>query len=489
MYTKLKSYAANFIGNTLGFDKETCNEMVEYSLNLQSEDEIQSYFFNILGDSENVLRFIETYFSLKQEEDSLRKKVSVEPKSQKKNEKAGVWGQSEPETPKQSRGRVANNTTSATTSELLSLKPSNQLSAQQAKRGKKKNLNNLKDVEAALNELESASRKDEILKGVVRRCNCMATRHPLFEVAPNCLNCGKIICEKEGLQPCSYCGQELLSPKDKQEIIEILKQERDSVEKKQEKVRDKAVQQQESPAQRKKKIVVQMRAGENMWKAQDRALKEAEEARKKEKKDKEEDEQHQREIEAQEKELERYASEKDVDADLINAQNRLESLLDFQATGAERTKIIDNASDFEMPTLSNSGSIWLSPVERALHLKKQQKNLRKYEQIEASRKGRGKKAVEMVIRDGKVTMVEKWVADDTETPSETIADDELVEPKKPDTEVKKYWDYEKDHNKWEKPQYKHSVQQDNDTLQEEPIRNRVQFPKGGDDELLVMMPS
>lgn len=493
MSSRLKSYAVNFIGNALNFDKQTCQEIVDYSLTLESSQDVQTYFFNLLGETDEVFKFVETYFSLKQEDEksSTRARSAKNIEKTKNPDKSGVWGQSVPEGPKQPRGRLAHKNTSTTTSELINIKPSNQLSASQAKKSKKKNLNNLKDVEAALHDLEAATRKDEILRGITRRCNCMATKHPLFDVAPNCLNCGKIICEKEGLQPCSFCGHELLSNKDKQEIMAILQQERDDAERKLDSPRDKAIQQQESPALRKKKIVVQMKAGENMWKAQDRALKQAEEARRKEKQKTEAESQLQRDIDAQEKELKKYAAERDVDAELLSAQNRLESLLNFQKTGAERTKIIDNAADFEAPSLSNSGSIWLSPVERALHLKKQQRNLRKYEQAEANRRGRGKKAVEMVIKDGKVTMVEKWVAgDDEETPPPDDVENRVAA--KPDTEVRQYWDYENDHARWEKPQYMPRGEVGPDTIEMEPVepmKHRVQFAKRADDELVAMIPS
>ena len=86
----------------------------------------------------------------------------------------------------------------------------------------------------ALSDLESAIRTLEIQTnptlsaqdGSKRKCNCMATRHPLLDAAPNCMNCGKIICVKEGIGPCTFCNTPLLSADETQSMIRILREER-----------------------------------------------------------------------------------------------------------------------------------------------------------------------------------------------------------------------------------------------------------------------
>lgn len=87
----------------------------------------------------------------------------------------------------------------------------------------------LSDLDSAIRSLEVqtnpslASTADEDLR---RKCNCMATRHPLLDMAPNCLNCGKVICVKEGLAPCTFCKSPLLSQDDVQKVLRVLKDER-----------------------------------------------------------------------------------------------------------------------------------------------------------------------------------------------------------------------------------------------------------------------
>lgn len=504
-YEKLSAYAAKALGQILPLDADTCAEIVSYTLTLP-DHEIESHLLDLLGHSDDSYELISSVIRLKREEDDALKSATVlksptpnpkeplPPKGLKESKQA--WNATTAPKPKQTKTRLLGNRTSATISELADLKPSTKISSNQAKKVKKKNLDSLKDIEAALNDLEVENAQEnlnlEALLTVRRTCNCMATKHPLFEVAPNCLNCGKIICSKEGLQPCSYCGKELLSEREKLEIISILRSERDQLETKVPNLKAKSGD--KAPP---KKIKYAMTAGGNLWKEQDAALKKLEEELKRNRQAREEEEGKLKEIQEQAEELERYERQKDVNPDLLKAQERLDTLLHFQETGAERSKVIDNASDFEMPGVS-SGSIWLSPVERALQLKKQQKQLRKIEEHEKSRTGRSKVVVEMVIKDGKVKMVEKLVISHDEPQPEDKDIEELLQVIHQDKlaqEIemsKRTWDYEKEQDKWERPVYTPSESaavRKADVSVSVPSKSRVQFGYDNDDELVAAMPS
>lgn len=496
-YESLRKYAVGAVTRILPLDEETCAEMINYTLSLPN-NEIEGHLLDLLGHSEESYEFISKFIELKEKADDKASQANEKNKLKPRDSKVPSWG---PDTkpsskPKSSKSRLQDNKTSVTTSELASLKPSNKLSNAQAKKSKKKNLDNLKDIDAALNELEvtKALENSELdhSSSVRRVCNCMATKHPLFEVAPNCLNCGKIICSKEGLQPCSSCGNELLSEHEKKEIVKILRSERELLETKQGHLKDKQVQQLSSkPA---KYIKFLNSTGGNLWKAQEEAFKLAEKEARRRREQEEEAEQKKQEIEQQMKELEHYKRNKDVDEALLSAQHRLETLLHYQETGAERSKIIDNAADFEMPAVS-SGSMWLSPVERALQLKKQQKQLRSFEAEEKSRMGRSKKVVEMVIKDGKVKMVEKMVqSPDDQEEIEALERDIRHEKLSQERELSKnVWDFESDLNKWEKPIYVNSGDLRNDesaTLNKEAISaSRVQHETLDNVELVAAMPA
>lgn len=484
--------------------------MVNYTLTLQ-DFEIENHLLDLLGHSEESYKVILNFLKMKKEEDAEANKAAekeqkkLEELQRKKKESPPIstskdltpWSSSPTPPPQPSQQRLSGNKKSTTISELADVKPSNKLSGQQAKKSKKKNLDSLKDIEAVLNELEVENAMKQSQSGdnsgVRRVCNCMATKHPLFEVAPNCLNCGKIICSKEGLQPCSSCGNELLSARERADIIKILQSEKDLLEHKQTNTQNKQVQAQPSKL-KPTKIKYAMTPGGNLWKEQEEALKKMEENAKKARQEKERQEEEQKELEEQMQELEHYEKTKNINPDLLKAQERLETLLNFQATGAERTRIIDNASDFEMPGVS-SGSMWLTPVERALQLKKQQKQLRKIELQEKSRTGRTKKVVEMVIKDGKVKMVEKLVASD-DPPEEQAEIEQLLEiikQEKLDLELalaKNTWDFEKDEGKWERPVYipeEGSKPKSADAFV--PTVARVQFGETDEDLLVAAMPS
>ena len=162
-----------------------------------------------------------------------------------------------------------------------------------------------------------------------------------------------------------------------------------------------------------------------------------------------------------------------VDKDLRAAQERLENLLHVQDTSAERTKVIDNASDF---SISNDTGLWGSAREKALLLKKQQRNLRKWEKLERERNGRKDKyVVSMDIgADGNVVMKEKvkdhgkvYAGSDDEL--DNISDEEDARDLKDIHTYKeelssekelhsanlqsKVWDYEKDKQQFERPVY------------------------------------
>lgn len=185
----------------------------------------------------------------------------------------------------------------------------------------------------ALSELDQAIRSLEITTNpthasnseagiAARRCNCVATQHPLLDAAPNCQSCGKVICIKEGLGPCTFCGQPLLSTDEVQSMIKELRAERS----------------------REKQ-------------AADRALHKKAEAGRPSRP---------------------FALPNDHNPSTaeLQALEHRDRLLKFQAQNAQRTTIRDEASDFDAAL---AGSMWASPEDRALALKKQQKLLKDME--------------------------------------------------------------------------------------------------------------
>ncbi|KAK0390169.1 hypothetical protein NLU13_3741 [Sarocladium strictum] len=183
------------------------------------------------------------------------------------------------------------------------------------------------DLDAAIRALE-ISTNPTLDDPVSRRCDCVATRHPLQTAAPNCLSCGKVICVKEGLGPCTYCGTRLLSSDEVQDMVRELKEERGR-----ERMAADA-QAHRRPAISKAPAPFTKPRENDSGPAPD--LTEAE----------------------------------------AKARQHRDKLLNFQAQNARRTTVRDEAADFDV---GRAGSMWASPEDRAKELKQQQKLMREME--------------------------------------------------------------------------------------------------------------
>ncbi|KAK7528442.1 C2HC5 finger protein [Phyllosticta citriasiana] len=203
----------------------------------------------------------------------------------------------------------------------------------------------MKGQSSVVNDLDSAIRALEIQtnpslssnsaeENAKRRCNCMATRHPLLEAAPNCVNCGKIICVKEGLGPCTFCEKPLLSQADIQSMVRILREERGREKMEANNASNRRAQVSKAPRPFSGKTSLASPGAS--------------------------------------------APSSDSEAEgLRKAQEHRDRLLGFQANNARRTRIHDEAADFDTPVMGTN--VWASPQERALQLKRQQKVLREQE--------------------------------------------------------------------------------------------------------------
>ena len=181
----------------------------------------------------------------------------------------------------------------------------------------------IQDLDSAIRALEIQTNPSMSSDPASRRCDCLATRHPLLAAAPNCLNCGKIVCVKEGIGPCTFCGHALLTSEDINSMIRSLREERG-----------------------------------------------------KEKMDFNNASHRRADVASTPRPFTTPATDT-TDATLARARQHRDKLLNYQNENARRTHIIDEAADFETPTAGQS--MWSSPVERAAQLKRQQKVLREQE--------------------------------------------------------------------------------------------------------------
>lgn len=171
------------------------------------------------------------------------------------------------------------------------------------------------EIDAAIRALEQTD-----IHGARKRkaCNCQASRHALCLVAPNCLNCGKIICMAEGIGPCTFCRSPIISRQQQLAIAAELRQA-------------KSAEKMAMHNTRRKTPAGSHGGGSNRtWQE-----------------------------------------------DLGTAEARKEELLGFQEASAQRSVIIDQAGDLETPDVGLNK--WSSPAERALQLRQQHQQLAKLE--------------------------------------------------------------------------------------------------------------
>ncbi|KAF3491386.1 C2HC5 finger protein [Arthroderma uncinatum] len=200
--------------------------------------------------------------------------------------------------------------------------------------------NNIADITSAIAALEVLSTNSAGTQQ--RKCNCDTSIHPLFTPAPNCTSCGKIICALEGIQPCSFCGAPILSNDEVEDMIRELRSERGNE---------------------------KMRAHNDSFRRDDHVPS-----------------------------TPRTNTESSTKLNAAKAHR--DKLLSFQAHNTQRTRILDEAADFDIPT--SSSTQWMTPAQRALALKKQQRMLRELE--EQSKPEWEKKSVVMSleVKRGKI---------------------------------------------------------------------------------------
>ncbi|KAK8867702.1 C2HC5 finger protein [Apiospora arundinis] len=232
----------------------------------------------------------------------------------------------------------------------------------------------LSDLDAAIRALELTTNPTKS-SDASRKCNCVAARHPLLAAAPNCLHCGKVICVKEGLGPCTSCGNPLLTSDEVQSMIKELKAERG----------------------REKQAVdrdAHRRADVSRTPAPFTKPRE---------------------------------NNEDASSAEVKAREHRDRLLAFQNQNARRTTVRDEAADFDVTgaMAGTGGSMWSSPEERARELKRQQKVLREMEWNAKPEYEKRRQVVSIDLVGGKV--VRKMAA--MERPASPVEEDvvEVVE--------------------------------------------------------------
>ena len=230
----------------------------------------------------------------------------------------------------------------------------------------------LSELDAAIRGLEISTNSSLLLPAAQRACNCIGSRHPLLTAAPNCLNCGKVICVKEGLGPCTFCGEPLLSAIEVQGMIRELREERGKEKMLLDNAGNRRAEVSKKPAP--------FTAPRNM----------------------------------------------DMSPAELKAKEHRDKLLSFQAQNAKRTTVRDEAADFETPVTAGV-NMWASPAERARQLKRQQNVLAEQEWNARPEYEKRKTVLSIGFEKGKVVKRMGVAPVEREKPKVAESDEEEVE--------------------------------------------------------------
>ncbi|KAJ3386270.1 hypothetical protein HDU92_002621 [Lobulomyces angularis] len=137
-------------------------QIVTYLESLDSTEEIENYLEGLIGHDKKFKQVVKDFISL---------------------------------TKKKKKEKTTTTTTSRIVEEVVKEEKIANLNKEQKKKEKKKKVKNFKDVDTELDDLKAV--------GIIRYdtdgriiCDCQASKHNLLT---NCLNCGRIICQLEGV--------------------------------------------------------------------------------------------------------------------------------------------------------------------------------------------------------------------------------------------------------------------------------------------------
>lgn len=108
------------------------------------------------------------------------------------------------------------------------------------------------------------------------------------------------------------------------------------------------------------------------------------------------------------------------------ARAHRDKLLAYQRENAQRTRVHDEVADYDM-TVTPGATQWMSPVQRAAALKKQQKYLRELEESNKPEWEKKKTIMSMSIRNGKLVRTYEKIQKDAPQESEEAEDVENLD--------------------------------------------------------------
>lgn len=280
-------------------------------------------------------------------------------------------------------------------------------------------------------------------------CGCQSIKHGLYTLAPNCLQCGKIICNLEAKQTggeyCVFCYKPLLSEDQIKNYLALLELDKLNLKKK------KTSEGLQQLVNEKRKYYTNLKTpkrGRNsgsltfnvQGRYQDKNVVNKQvdlilsQSSKRDQSIKEMLEKDvdivsmKSELEALDLEIAHNSSKLEEDKQLQDAKSRLDKLLNFQNTSEERTKIIDVAGEFDFGVSGDVKDAFEGTAEeRALKMKLKQRNLKllREQKLQQSGKGRNEVVFEVDLNGNfNIKKVEKDLTSNNKANEDVAIDDE-----------------------------------------------------------------
>ncbi|KAJ1664788.1 hypothetical protein IW140_005176 [Coemansia sp. RSA 1813] len=301
---------------------------------------------------------------------------------------------------------------------LADEKPAEQKSLRQIKKDRQQLLRKQREEE---------KKRQERAKRKRVKCECQASEHPLLT---NCLTCGRIICDSEGPGPCMFCRSEVESPDQQlqqhmRRLLRHSEQDEEADSKKQQSMSKPQTPQKPT----KKGMLYSMKAGGGMntpeagllW---DTTLDNSSADLSSDKPDTNSEAFSRGEELSEEEYLQLAFKALGIDDETtdptalqeaeswVKATRRKERLLDYDRTAAQRTKLIDQLSDFDPFAVGR----WMSPEEKIEAEKRKAAQIREKEEREARLRS-GMRVLRLNFQSGSVDFKRPDESDDLELSS------------------------------------------------------------------------
>ncbi|KAJ2553351.1 hypothetical protein EV175_002973 [Coemansia sp. RSA 1933] len=405
-----KKWAAQQVALVVGATEEDSLPLAEFLIGIDNPNELQSQLLDMLGESPLALTFCSDLIS-KRFPPARQVPAPPLPPRDAPQQKESLPQHSSANTSRP-QSRLS---THGTPSEPP---PVEQRSIRQLKKERQQLLKKQKEEE---------KKRQERAKRKRVRCECQASEHPLLT---NCLTCGRIICDSEGPGPCMFCGSEVESPDQQlqQHMRRLLRHAEQNEDATSNKQKDKGKGKAPPTPQRPpvKGMLYSMKAGGGMstreagllW---DNAI-DAEETPSSDNGDSSPKALVSRGKELSEEEYLLLAFKcLGIDSQTtdptalqeaeawVKATRRKERLLDYDRTAAQRTKLIDELSDFDPFSVGK----WMSPEEK-IEAEKRKVERAKEEQKREERLRSGMRVLRLDFQKGAVDIKRPDEADDEE---------------------------------------------------------------------------